>query len=91
MHKNPIAYFPLEALLDSPESFWKTRREEEVVRSNIELIMKGVNFCELRKRQKMALKPTWVEVMREKVEAGRYKSPIANNMASAARKRPRRP
>ena len=40
-----------------------------------ELVIKKVNFCELRKKEKRALKPNWDAQMREKVETGRYDVP----------------
>ena len=40
-----------------------------------ELIIKGVNFWELRKKEKKAVKPTWDAKMIDKVETGRYKRP----------------
>ena len=62
-----------------------TRRVEEVVRRTRELIMKGVSFWELRKKEKRVLKPHWLANMREKVEPGRYKRPTANNMLPDAK------
>ncbi|KAK0573663.1 hypothetical protein LWI29_011706 [Acer saccharum] len=41
-----------------------------MVRSIKELIMNGVNFCELRKKEKKALKANWDAQMRENVETG---------------------
>jgi len=40
-------------------SFRKTRRVEEMVRRTEELDVKGVNFCELRKKEHKAVNPSW--------------------------------
>ena len=56
VHKNPVMYFPLVTLLGPEESsVWNTRGVE-VVRRTRELTMNGVNFWELRKKEKKALK-----------------------------------
>lgn len=56
MHKNPIAYFPLETVEVFSESALTARRAAEMVRRIRELSMRGVNFWELRKKEKTALK-----------------------------------
>jgi hypothetical protein len=66
VHINPITYFPLETPEESEEeSVSKTRRIEDMVRRTRELSMKGVNFCELRKNEKKALKANCDAQMRE--------------------------
>ncbi|KAM1688960.1 hypothetical protein ACFX2K_036768 [Malus domestica] len=60
-----------------------------MVRRTRELTIKGVNFCELRQNEKKALKANCDAQMSEKVETGRYKSPIGHNKLSAASNTPR--
>lgn len=60
-----------------------------MVRRTRELTIKGVNFCELRQTEKKALKANCDAQMSEKVETGRYKSPIEYNKLSAASNTPR--
>lgn len=89
MHTNPVAYFPFEAAVESAASEWNTRSTEEAVRSTAELRIKGVNFCELRKKEKKAVKPNWDAWMRVKVDTGRYKSPTEDKKQPPAISRPR--
>lgn len=65
MHRNPIAYLPLEILEEFSESALTARREAEMVRRKRELNIKGVNFCELKKKENKALKANWVAQRRE--------------------------
>jgi len=59
------------------------------VRRTRELIIKGVNFCELRRKEKKALKVNWDAQIRANVDTGRYESPIEYIMLSAARNTPK--
>ena len=72
---------------EEDESVRKTRVEETVRRTK-ELTMKGVNFWELKKYEKRALKPNWLAQMREYVETGTYNNPIAYNKQTAANNMP---
>jgi hypothetical protein len=57
VHVKPIAYFALETPeVPSEDSLLKTSRIEEMVRRTRELIINGVNFCALRKKEKTELK-----------------------------------
>ena len=47
------------------ESVLTARRDADMVRRTRELSIKGVNFCELKKNEKMALKANWVAHSRE--------------------------
>lgn len=51
--------------MEPEESFWNTSRVEEIVRRTKEFIMKGVNFCELKKKENKALKANWEAQMSE--------------------------
>lgn len=82
-------YFPLGILVEPEESDWNTRRVEDRVRSTREFIMKNVNFCELRKKEKSALKANWDAQMSEYVETGRYNNPIEYNIQSVAKIKPK--
>lgn len=55
----------------------------------IELMINGVNFWELRKKEKRAVNPNWEAQMSEKVETGRYKSPNEVKKQLPAASRPR--
>ena len=66
----------------------KTRRMEDIVRRTRELTIKGVNFCELRKKEKKALKANCDAQMREKVDTGRYFSPVEYKKQFATTSRP---
>ena len=55
-----------------------------MVRRTRELIIKGVNFCEFRRREKKALKVNWDAQISEKVDTGRCKSPIEDIMLFTA-------
>ena len=68
---NPITYCTLDTFVVFSESVLTTRRAEETVRRNKELTIKGVNFCELRKYEKKAVKANCEAKMREKVETGK--------------------
>jgi hypothetical protein len=47
---NPITYIFFETLVEfDEESLLNKRREEEIVKRTMELIMQGVNLSELRK------------------------------------------
>lgn len=59
-----------------------------MVRRIKELIIKGVNFCELKMNEKKALKTNWEAQISEKVDTGRYESPIEYIMLSVARRMP---
>ena len=47
---------PAETPVGSSESVWKASRIAEKVRRTKELNMRGLNFCELNKKEKSALK-----------------------------------
>lgn len=56
VQKNPITYFLLGMPAGFSESALTARREAEAVRRIRELSTNGDNFCELRKKEKSALK-----------------------------------
>lgn len=60
-----------------------------MVRRTREFTIKGVNFSELRKKEKTALKTNPDEEIREEVDAGSYISPNENKKLFATRTRPR--
>jgi hypothetical protein len=50
VHMNPIIYIFFETFVEfDDESLLNKRREEEIVKRTMELIMQGVNLSELRK------------------------------------------
>ena len=65
VQRNPITYFPLGVPVVSSESEWTARREADMVRRTRELSVSMVNFWELRKKEKRALKANWVAQRRE--------------------------
>lgn len=65
VHRKPIVYFNLETFVVLSEPAWIARSDAEMVRRNKELRIRAVNFWELRKNEKTALKPNWVAHRRE--------------------------
>lgn len=63
--RNPIVYFTLETPTGFLSSEWKISNAAEIVNRTKEFTMKGVNFWELRKKEKKALKANWVAQRRE--------------------------
>lgn len=73
----PVMYCFLDTPAGLAESASNTKSAAETVRSTRELMMKGVNFWELRKKAKKALNPNWDAVRSVTVETGRYCRPTA--------------
>ena len=65
VQRNPITYFPLGIPVMFSELVLTARRDADMVRRTRELSIKGVNFCELKKNEKRALKANWVAHSRE--------------------------
>ena len=76
---NPIAYFPLET-----PAFENVRTTEENVRTTRELIIERINFWELGKKERKAVKHNWDMKMIDKVETRRYKRPYVHKKLPAA-------
>lgn len=65
VHKNPVTYFAFAVFVSLSESEWTARRVAEMVRRTRELRIKAVNFWELSRYEKSALKANWVAHKRE--------------------------